>query len=543
MATLPSPRRLLLLASLFLSGFLSALSAAQAEVERWGIFELELKGPSEGNPFLDTTLSAEFRQGERTLTASGFYDGDGVYRVRFMPEETGSWSYVTRSNVPALSGQTGSFSVKQAGQGNRGPVRVANTYHFAYADGTPFKQVGTTSYTWTHRPQAIEEQTLRTLAASPFNKIRMCVFPQTHGTKTMPPQRFPFEGDPLKPDYSRFNPSFFQHLEKRIGQLRDLGIECDLILLHPYDDNHIWNLDNMPAEVDDRYLRYVVARLAAYRNIWWSLANEYDFLTLKKESDWDRMFQVVQSADPHNHLRSIHNGKRFYDHNKAWVTHASIQNGIAVEEAGRALLYREIFRKPVVFDEIVYEGNSKFRWAKMDGREMVHRFWTATIAGNYAGHGEVFPEQGEQEESIWIGQGGSLRGESPARLAFLRKILEDSPASGIEPINKWWSAGVGGKPGEYYLVYFGREKPQSWDFSLYNEAIAEGSRFTVEIIDTWDMTITPVEGVFIAKAKDLYTVADEQGRSIALPGKPGIALRVRLVPGSASAPKSAAPRD
>ena len=31
------------------------------------------------------------------------------------------------------------------------------------------------------------------------------------------------------------------------------------------------------AAVDDRYLRYVVARLAAYRNVWWSLANEYDF--------------------------------------------------------------------------------------------------------------------------------------------------------------------------------------------------------------------------------------------------------------------------
>ena len=33
----------------------------------------------------------------------------------------------------------------------------------------------------------------------------------------------------------------------------------------------------MPAEADDRYLRYAVARLAAYRNVWWSLANECDF--------------------------------------------------------------------------------------------------------------------------------------------------------------------------------------------------------------------------------------------------------------------------
>ena len=34
-------------------------------VERWGIFELELRGPSEGNPFVDVQLSGEFRQNER----------------------------------------------------------------------------------------------------------------------------------------------------------------------------------------------------------------------------------------------------------------------------------------------------------------------------------------------------------------------------------------------------------------------------------------------------------------------------------------------
>jgi hypothetical protein len=35
-------------------------------------------------------------------------------------------------------------------------------------------------------------------------------------------------------DFTRFNPEFFRHYEKRIGQLRDLGIEADLILFNPY---------------------------------------------------------------------------------------------------------------------------------------------------------------------------------------------------------------------------------------------------------------------------------------------------------------------
>ena len=81
----------------------------------------------------------------------------------------------------------------------------------------------------------------------------------------------------------------------------------------------------MDAEQDDRYLRYVVARLAAYRNVWWSMANEYDLMPNKAMADWDRIFRVVQESDPYQHLRSIHNCREFYDHSKPWVTHQSIQ--------------------------------------------------------------------------------------------------------------------------------------------------------------------------------------------------------------------------
>ena len=63
------------------------------------------------------------------------------------------------------------------------------------------------------------------------------------------------------------------------------------------------------------------------------MANEFDFMKEKKPADWDRYFHIVQSADPYDHLRSIHNGRIIYDHNKPWVTHASIQNGSAVEDS------------------------------------------------------------------------------------------------------------------------------------------------------------------------------------------------------------------
>jgi hypothetical protein len=361
-----------------------------------------------------------------------------------MPESTGRWHYETKSNVWPLTGRTGDFDVIAPGAGNHGPVRVRNTFHFGYADGTPYKPVGTTIYNWLDTPEEWQEQTLRTLAAGPFNKARMLVLPQAEPfRKNFAPPRWPFAGKPPRDwDLDRFNPDFFRHYEKRLGQLRDLGIEADVILFNPYGKP--WGFDTMSAARDERYVRYVVARFAAYRNVWWSLANEFDFIRTKTTADWDHLFQVIRSADPGNHLRSIHNGALIYDHNQPWVTHVSMQNGAAVEESGRAELYRDVWRKPVVYDEVKYEGDSPLRWGNLSGRELVHRFWSGTVAGTYVGHGDYF-HSGEND--TWTSFGGNLQGESAPRLAFLRRVLEAGPAEGLDPIDKWQDPDTAGQPG------------------------------------------------------------------------------------------------
>jgi hypothetical protein len=493
-------------------------SPAPAAVEQWGVFELTLSGPAGGNPFTEVELSARFTQADRTVRAEGFYDGDGTYKVRFMPEVPGEWRYETASNQPELAGRVGTFTATPPSRGNHGPVRVRDTFHFAYADGTPFFQLGTTCYSWTHRSDAQEEQTLRSLAASPFNKIRMCVFPQDSAAPHL--RLFPFEGRPPRAwDTSRINPAFFRHLERRVADLRDLGIEADLILFHPYDA--VWGFSAMDAASDDRYLRYVVARLAAFRNVWWSLANEFDFIKGKAPADWDRFFRIIEASDPHGHLRSIHNGYLLYDHTQPWVTHASIQNGAAVLDPERAVLYRDAYRKPVVFDEVKYEGDSDRRWGQLSAEELVLRFWNGLVAGSSVGHGEIFRDSSDP----WLAGGGELRGRSVARLAFLRKIVEDGPP-GIEPIDKWQERRTGGRPGEYYLVYLGSEARGAWPFELYRTNLAEGMKFGVDVIDTWNMTITP-GGVFELKKRDDYVFVDKDGRSVPLPGRPYQALRIR----------------
>src|SRR6185437_4270186 len=495
--------------------------AADQTVEQWGAFEVALHGPTNGNPFLDVKFSAKFTQGGTTIDANGFYDGDGIYRVRFMPLATGDWHYVTESSSSSLDGKTGDFTVTAPSAQNHGPVRVAHTYHFDYADGTPYRELGTTCYVWEWQPEALQEETLKTLASSPFNKIRFCVFPKHYQWNTNEPILYPFEGEPLTHwDFTHFNVKYFQHLDQSVLALQKLGIQADVILFHPYDGGH-WGFDRMPSEVDDRYLHYVVARLSAYRNVWWSLA---------KESDFVRFGEIISHDDPYHHLLSIHNGSKIFNDTLPFITHASIQNGSAVEDPGRAELYRDVYRKPVVYDEVKYEGNIDSRWGQLSPQEMVFRFWNATVAGTYCGHGETYKSD---DQVLWWSKGGVLKGQSPARLAFLKKILADSPPEGIDPIDKWQEPEYGGQPGKYYLVYLGKQTPKSWKFEIPKPPLgrlqsADGMKFTVDVLDTWNMTITPVDGVFtLKKLEGGYFYGDKDGRSIALPGRPYMAIRIK----------------
>ena len=509
----------------FAWNLVAAPASGTNSVEQWGIYQITLNGPTNGNPFVDVQLSAKFSNGDRSINVPGFYDGNGVYRIRFMPEWQGRWHYETHANVWALTGKRGSFLVTPPGKGDHGPVRVHDTYHFAYADGTPFFPIGTTCYNWLDAPESVQKETLKTLAASPFNKVRMLVTeqPAFYRNKYEPPL-WPFVGKPPHDwNLNRFNPKFFQHYEKRIGQLRDLGIQADLILFNPYGR---WGFNSMTPAQDDRYVRYLVARFSAYRNVWWCLANEYDFIRTKNMADWNRLGALLQHCDPYNHLRSIHNGSRLYDYSKPWVTHVSIQDGVAVQSPGSAELLRDVYRKPVIYDEVKYEGDGQYRWADLSARQMVHRFWCGIIGGCYVTHGDYFTNV---VQDTWTSFGGKISGHSEPRIAFLKKILYAGPPQGLDPIDKWNEPNIAGQPGKYYLIYFGKQKPTKWTFQLYKRGVRNGMRFKVDVIDTYNMTIRHVPGIFVTKKKNRYYFDDVHGRFVSLPGRVDMAIRVTRV--------------
>ena len=481
-----------------------AAPVAGADVEQWGVFETSVKGSSTGNPFLEVAFSARFTHEHRTVDVPGFYDGDGVYKARFSPDSPGKWSFETVSNTPALAGHTGAFTCTAAKAGNRGPVGTAHNFHFQYADGTPYFPFGTTNYAYGFIPEPFAQQTLDNLKSAGFNKVRMCVLPKPLGQRKPVAMPFEHKGEVLPAgaenladdskskesfDLTRLNPAYFRGVEQRILQLQQAGIEADLILFHPYD---AWGFKAMPSEADDLYLRYAIARLSAYRNVWWSIANEYDLVKAKTMKDWDRFFRITQESDPYSRLRSIHHSKVIYDHSKPWCTHASLQE-YDFEKSGPRLA---AWNKPIVYDEIQYEGNISRRWGNLSPQEMTNRFWRAVVYGVYATHGETYAVT--DGTPVWS-DAGMLHGTSAPRITFLRKLLESTKTTGLmagtDPYYLYAA-----NPGEIYLYFFDFHCVGDYEFPLPDKG-----KFKISLIDPWNMTKTPLEGTFSGKSKVTLT--------------------------------------
>ncbi|MEV6345633.1 DUF5605 domain-containing protein [Actinoplanes sp. NPDC051851] len=461
----------------------SAACVVPAEVPRWGVAEIELRGPSHGNPFVDVDVWATFTDGDREIRCGGFYDGDGVYRIRMLAGQEGVWRFVTGSTARSLDGIEGEFRVGAAQAGRHGPVRVEGM-HFRYADGTRYRPWGTTAYAWTHQSPELQRQTLDTLAASPFNKIRMCVNPKSFLYNTEEPDRLPFTRTGEGFDVTRFDVESFRNLERRVADLADRGIEADLILFHPYDR---WGLADLGPAVDERLVTYTVRRLAAHANVWWSLSNEYDLVMAKTVGDWERIAEVVVREDPHDHLRSIHQCFGFYDNSRPWITHSSLQRVDVYRTAENTDQWRDQWAKPVVIDECGYEGDVEYGWGNLTGEEMVRRIWEGAVRGGYVGHGETYINE---REELWWSKGGALTGGSPARYAFLETIVAESPTGVLDPLPSDWDLPWGGVPGRYLVGYVGFSRPRH-----RNVFLPEG-RFRVDVVDTWNMTVESLPGTY-----------------------------------------------
>lgn len=514
---------------------LTAVQVQSQEVPLWDKFEKVFHHTYTGNAFTGVQLSAVFRNKQQRIRVTGFYDGGDRFCIRFMPGITGEWEYTTSSNIPELNNQRGRFTCGPLAPLTHGPVKVAAQYHFVYADSTPYYPVGTTAYAWNHMNKGLQQITLNTFANSGFNKVRMCVFPKNYDLVKEEPPNYPYQRNSQADsttnqwDFTRFNPAFFTELEQQLERLKQMGIEADLILFHPYDKGR-WGFDAMPEQADSLYLAYITARLSSFSNIWWSMANEWDYVKTRSVDQWKKLTRQVSEADPYHHLLSIHGSTAtYFDYSMPAITHLSIQDEAPVMNFGAASILRSVFHKPVIYDEVGYEGNLKQRWGRHTAQEMTRLMWMGAIGGTYVTHGDTYQRYPGMDTIFWA-KGGYFRGESWKRAAFLRAILESNKGP-LDPadISRDLQTATTGKG--VWLIYFGTEVKDSWAFNIpvkngSFEKPVKGQRFKVQVIDTWSMTITDSQEVFETSEAADYRFMDKDNKKVNLPAKPFLAIRI-----------------
>jgi hypothetical protein len=505
--------------------------------------EFTFQGPAPVAGWTQVDVRATFTSGDARVDVRGFYAGDGAYKVRFLPRTVGEWRY----EVSGVVSGSGRFTVEPHEEGQHGLV-VADGLHFRFEDDAKYLPFGTTVYALAHQDDSLTEQTFTSLAASPFNKVRMCLFPKHYNYNHNEPPFYAFEKTPDGSwDVSRPCLAFWDRFERIIGRLAELRIQIDLILFHPYDR---WGFATLPQADNLIYLDYLMRRFAALPNLWWSLANEYDLVASKTLDDWYGIEEFIAANDPYRHLLSNHNCFTPWDFTRPAVTHVSYQT----KRLTRIPHWSKQYGKPVVVDECCYEGSLPEGWGNISGREMTARVWRVVASGGYCTHGETF--YAGEEGIVWWARGGRLVGESPARIAFLKDLVYGLPGpldsvttrgeGLVKLVGMARTLGIRKTIEEYGLhdymdgmllgllnldtgemaAFFDGEpefKSRCGDeaileyldlqcTAIYELNLPAGSTYRVEIVDSWDMTRTVALEHASGKVR------------IDLPGKEGIAV-------------------
>ena len=263
-------------------------------MKQYEVFEVKLSGAEPKSSWVDVDLYGTFELNGKVTEVKGFYAGNEMWIIRYYPEENGLCHYKIAGTAGAGRQMTCEDRVncEPAAEGRHGIVRADGT-HFRYADGTWFYPFGTTVYALSHQEDSLVEQTFKTLEAAPFNKIRMCVFPKHYIYNENEPPCYAFEKSDGKWDVRKPDLVFWNRLESHIMRLDQLGIQCDLILFHPYDH---WGFSKLSKEKSLIYLDYVTRRLSAFPNVWWSMANEYELMDYEIE-DWECFEKFLHEHD------------------------------------------------------------------------------------------------------------------------------------------------------------------------------------------------------------------------------------------------------
>lgn len=436
---------------------------------KWEKVEITLLGPSstglgDPNPF-DFVVDGVFTAPSgKTFSVPGFYDGDGrggldgnLWKVRFSADETGQWTFRSRSEHDLLDGVTGKFVVTKAAANapdfyRWGRLEAVGTFenrirYFKFRDGPYWLKAGcddpenflgrSRNYDTTEKRKAAIDY----LAERGINSLYI----MSHNIGGDDKDVWPWLGQTSKDARSngaassRFDVAKLDEWRQIFEHMQQRGVVVYLVL----EDDSAWkDYDHA------RYYREIVARFGYLPALVFNMGEEHNE-NYRLPAALTFMQQLAK-LDPYDHPRGIHNvNKPNNDYiDSPHIDFTSIQTG---SPGSRRSLERALHHNQIAIDWIRRCESRRKRTLMVnfdEGRPEQQRaaWWAAYLAGG-VWEAHVLPPY-DRPMSAWETTWNELGGT--------RAFMESLPFQEMQPHNELVKSGKAlclAKPGAAYALY------------------------------------------------------------------------------------------
>jgi CubicO group peptidase (beta-lactamase class C family) len=436
-------------------------AAGLKTVGLWGRFERAFSNPRRySDPIKDVELDVTFISPDgRRVPFWGFYDAGRTWKVRFMPDQLGTWRYQGRFSDSSLVDEGGFLCTTSSIPGmishfapnsiwfgfKAGPAKLLRSFHvgdrfFARNWDDPEREGDGNKRTlfldWAQR------QGYNTLSIGSHYLNRNA---PNRGQGWLTPQLWPL------------NPAEFRRLEMMLDDLARRRM-----IVFPFGGFFGRDADFPRDAAGQRlFMRYVLARLGPYWNMLFNVAGPEPLLARKPyltANEIDRLGGELSRLDPFGHLLTVHNATgddAFRD--ASWLSFGTLQGPKTVERArlGEILLRNHHPAKPLYAQETLWPGNKHHpAYSDSDLRKnaFVLMFCAATL--NYADNAG--------DSSSGFSGTLELADRVQSRHDIVKHVwdfFETMPFQRMKPMPGCAQATGGGQawclgnPGQEYLVY------------------------------------------------------------------------------------------
>ncbi|MEJ2701084.1 MAG: DUF4038 domain-containing protein, partial [Sedimentisphaerales bacterium] len=371
-------------------------------------------------------------------TVYAFYDGDNVWRARVYISEPGTWRWVCSCVTDkGLDGRSGTFEAADSNLRGRLLIHPKNPRQWMTENGRWFLNLNDTAYflLCTHdaagHPIPFEDFTAYVHDAvakgiTSFRSFDVC------GPKGFRIDEAEMWSDGIfaDADFTHFRLNHFQETDRRLQWLLENYPDVYVqFILFPRgskwkEDETFWKA--LSASQKERLLRWMIARYAAFPQIFWLVVNDahYGPEYPNNNAFAREVGTYFQRHDPWSHPLSTGHARQvpFYFGKEDWATYLHLEDNYNLDASACQRYWR--LAKPVFLGEDRYEQD-RVNLDPLNMRYYQRRlFWSWLLSGGSANYGGRW----------WVLHPYSQTGQRPTTAPWRNHTPFTAPLIGLDSV-------------------------------------------------------------------------------------------------------------